>query len=72
MHGKVEVWHHVSEFKSTLLLMLSPQVLTHALTLMHGGVLVVQVLSILNVLLRVWIRIRIVGLLSAWQRLVAW
>ena len=53
-----------------LLLMLNPEIRTHSLRLMHARVLIIQVLSVLNILLSVWIGVRIVGLLRARERLV--
>lgn len=51
-----------------LLLMLSPKILWHALSLIHVGVLVVQVLSVLNILLSVGVGVRVVRVLNARQR----
>lgn len=53
-----------------LLLMLGPEILSHALWLMHACVLVVQVLGVLDILLCVWIRVGIVRLLSAREGLM--
>lgn len=52
------------------MLVLGPKILSHALRLMHAGILVIQVLSVLNILLSVGVRIRIVRLLCSGKRLV--